>query len=111
MASLPPRATDLDPSDKVLILGIPEPDYLRAAAARLTGGIIVLIADEDPVRTARRQFCELVNVMFLPGAPHEIPWHDHFFTKVIDTRAGEWPDRDRVAAEITRVLGSKSEID
>jgi hypothetical protein len=105
----PPRsqATDLNPDDKVLILGIPDPDFVREAAARLTAGILVAIGDGESVRAARRQFRELVNVMFMPGSPHEIPWHDRFFTKVIDTRAGEWPNPDRVAAEILRVLAAK----
>ena len=105
MPPSPPRATDLSPGDKVLVLGIPEPDYLREAAARLTAGILVVIADDEPVRIARREFRELANVMFQPGSAAEIPWRDGFFTKVIDMRQGEWPDPGRVAAEISRVLG------
>lgn len=102
------RAIDLKPDDKVLILGIPEAEFVRDAAARLMHGMLVVIGDDEAVGAARREFRELVNVMCMPGSPDEIPWHDGFFTRVIDTRAGAWPNPDRVAAEISRVLASGS---
>jgi hypothetical protein len=97
------QATDFSSGDKVLYLGIPAPAVVREIAARLTGGILVAIGDADEVRTSRREFCDLLNVMFVPGTPDEIPWQDGFFSRVIDTRDGNWPDPAKVAAEIARV--------
>jgi hypothetical protein len=96
-------ATDFAPDDKVLYLGIPDSAVIRAAATRLTRGVLVAIDDAEKVRLSRREFRDLPNVMFVPGTPDEIPWRDGFFSRVIDTRAGDWPNPQRIAAEIERV--------
>jgi hypothetical protein len=96
-------ATDFAPDDKVLYLGIPDPAVVREAAARITRGVLVAIGDAEQVRASRREFRDLPNVMFVPGTPDEIPWRDGFFTRVIDTRDGNWPDPAKVAAEVARV--------
>jgi hypothetical protein len=96
-------ATDFTPDDKVLYLGIPDSAVIRAAASRLTRGVLVAIDGAEKVRLSRREFRDLPNVMFVPGTPGEIPWHDGFFTRVIDARDGNWPDPAKVAAEIARV--------
>lgn len=101
---MPQPATDLAPDDKILYLGIPDSTVIRAAASRLTCGLIVAIGDAEKVREARREFRDLTNAMFVPGSPDEIPWRDGFFTRVVDTRDGDWPDPQRVAAEISRVV-------
>ena len=97
-------ATELEPDDRLLILGIPEPDFLREASARLTAGMVVALAEDGPVRAARLEFRSLVNVMFVPGTPEAIPWQDRYFTKVVDVSSGAWPNPRRVAAEVSRVL-------
>ena len=96
-------ATDFAPDDKVLYLGIPDSPVIRAAASRLTRGLLVAIDGPEKVRLSRREFRDLPNVMFVPGTPDEIPWRDGFFTRVIDYRNGNWPDPPKVAAEIARV--------
>jgi hypothetical protein len=45
--------------------------------------------------------------MFVPGLPDEIPWKDGFFTRVVDSRAGDWPNPQRVAAELKRVAAER----
>src|SRR5690242_13927079 len=96
-------ATEFASDDKVLYLGIPDAATVRAAAARLSRGILVAMDGAAKVREARREFRDLSNVMFVPGTPDEIPWQDAFFTRVIDTHDGDWPDPQRVAAEVKRV--------
>ncbi len=97
-------ATDLAPDDKVLYLGVPDAEAVREFAARLSRGVLVAIDEPEKIGSARREFRDLMNVMFVPGTPDEIPWQDGFFTRVIDTRQGDWPNAQRVAAEVARVL-------
>jgi hypothetical protein len=100
---MPHPAIDFAPDDQVLYLGIPDSAVIRDAASQLTRGVLVVIDDGERVRASRREFRDLTNVMFVPGTPGEIPWRDGFFTRVIDTRQGDWPNPHRVAAEITRI--------
>ncbi len=100
---MPDPATDLAPDDKVLSLGIPDSALVRAIAARLSRGVLVALDESEAVRAARREFRDLTNVMFVPGTPDEIPWQDGFFTRVVDTRNGEWARPQNVAAELKRV--------
>jgi len=104
---MPQPAIDFAPDDKVLYLGIPDSAVIRAAAARLTRGILVAMDDAARVRAARREFHDFTNVMFVPGLPDEIPWKDGFFTRVVDSRAGDWPNPQRVAAELKRVAAER----
>jgi hypothetical protein len=103
---MPQPGIEFAADDKVLFLGIPDVAVIRGVAARLTRGVLVAIDDAERVRAARREFRDLANAMFVPGSPDEIPWQDGFFTRVIDTREGDWPNPRRVAEEMRRV-GSK----
>src|SRR5947209_9955796 len=95
--------TEFAPDDKVLFLGIPDAAAVRHAAARLKCGLLVAISDAEQVRAARREFNDVTNAMFVPGTPDDIPWQDGFFTRVIDTRDGDWPNPERVSVEVKRV--------
>lgn len=95
--------TDLQPGDKVLLLGIPDAAAVRDIAARLTSGILVVLGGEEEVRAARREFRDLENVMCVPASADGIPWQDGYFTRVIDAGAA-WPDPNRLQLEIKRVL-------
>ena len=92
---MPPRdvqATDVREDDRVLFIGIPTAAVVRAFAARLSSGALVAIGTDDEVRLARREFRDLLNVMFVPAAPDENPWQDGYFTVVIDTRPDPAPE-------------------
>jgi|ERR1017187_5367830 Methyltransferase domain len=96
------------PDDRVLLLGIPEAAVVEAIARSLSRGLLVAIGEDDAVRSARKAARDLDNVLFVPGAPDELPWRDGFFTVVIDT-AGKWPDPDKVRREIARVTAAGGE--
>lgn len=68
---------------------------MRAFAARLWNGALVAMGTDDEVRAARREFRDLLNVMFVPAAPDENPWQEGYFTVVIDTRPGPVPEAGR----------------
>lgn len=93
---------ELLPDDRLLFLGIPDFAIIAECARRLEQGIVVAMGEDDAVREARKAGRDLENVMFVPGAPDEIPWSDGFFTRVIDL-VGSWPEPDRVRSEIARV--------
>jgi hypothetical protein len=93
------------PEDRVLLLGIPGVEVVVAIARSLHRGLLVAIGEDDAVRLARMAACDLDNVMFVPGAPDELPWQDGFFTVVIDT-VGRWPDPEKVRREIARVTAA-----
>lgn len=99
--------TGLQPDDRVLIVGIPDPGVVSDIARRLTRGLLVTIGGDDDVRAARKAARHLDNVMFVPGSPDELPWRDGFFTVAIDT-VGHWPDGEKVAKEIARVTAPRA---
>lgn len=90
--------------DRVLFLSPPEDGFLQAVAARLTGGLVVVLGSDDQVSQGRRQHSHLDNVMFVAASAEEIPWQDGFFTQVLDPE-GLWTDSQKAAAETARVLG------
>jgi hypothetical protein len=92
----------LRPDDRVLLIGIPDFAVIAECARRLERGILVAMGEDEAVRQARKAARHLENVMFVPGAPDEIPWRDGFFTRVIDL-VGDWPEPERVRSEIARV--------
>ncbi len=94
---------ELRPSDRVLLLSIPEPAIVAQLAARLPAGLIVGLGSDDEVRLARRASRHLENVMFAPASPEQIPWQEGFFSVAIafDRR---WERPERVAAELARVV-------
>ena len=102
------RVIEVRPDDRVLILGIPEPAALREMALRLISGVVVALGEDEAVAEARRAHRDLANVMCIRATPDEIPWRDSWFTRVIDLREGDWPDPDKVAREIRRVLAPGS---
>jgi hypothetical protein len=80
----PYDAIDIQPDDRVLILGLAPADTMRSLATRVRRGILVGIGSEPGIYEARRALADLDNVMFVPAAERlEIPWRDEFFTKVI----------------------------
>jgi len=102
---LPPG---IRPDDRLLVLGVLEPDQVGALARALSRGLVVLMAEGESVYAARRAARDLDNVMVVPGTPDELPWRDGFFTRVIDM-VGNWPDGDRVRNEIKRVTAAPSQ--
>jgi hypothetical protein len=94
---------DIRPSDRVLLLSIPEPAIVAELAARLPAGLIVALGSDDEVREARRASRHLENVMFAPVGTEQIPWQDGFFSVAIAfDRGSDHPDP--VASELARVL-------
>jgi hypothetical protein len=89
--------------DRVLFLTAPEDGFLRALAARLTSGLLVVLGSDDEIREGRRKYASLDNVMFVAASAEEIPWQDGFFTQVLDP-AGSWGNSSKAAMEIARVL-------
>lgn len=92
----------LRPEDRVLVLGRAAPELLLAAARRLTGGLMVVMADADAVTEGRRALRESENVLFAPLDEHAIPWRDGFFNVVVDLKH-DWPDAASMEREIARV--------
>ena len=91
--------------ERVLFLTAPEDDFLRALAARLTAGLLVVLGSDEEVTQLRRQHSGLDNVMFVAATAEEIPWQDGFFTRVLDP-LGLWSDSPKATQEIRRVLAS-----
>jgi hypothetical protein len=91
--------------DRVLFLTAPEDQFLRALAATLTAGLLVVLGTEDDTASGRRQYADLDNVMFVAASAEEIPWQDGFFTQVLDP-SGQWADSPRAALETARVRAS-----
>jgi SAM-dependent methyltransferase len=89
---------ELGPAERVLFVSAPEAAVVVELAGRLERGVLVGLG--APQRRATRH---LVNVMFQPGAPEEIPWRDGFFSLVLDLR-GLWSDPAAAAREVARVL-------
>lgn len=89
--------------DRVLLLSIPDPTAIRALAARLSKGLVVVLGAEDEVHAARRAAADLDNCMFVPAGPEEVPWSDGFFTMAIALGPLS-ADPERAAQELARVL-------
>jgi len=89
---------------RVLLLGIPNAECVRLLAVRLERGLIFGMGPAQKVAEARRACRELVNVMFHPGDPTEIPWQDQFFSCAVGVEPSEWESVDGVVAEVFRVL-------
>jgi len=80
---------ELRPDERILLLGIPEPEVIAGMAGRLTGGLLVAMGDPVEVRSARAAARDFDNVMFVVfDGPHR-PWPDDFFTRIIDLRQTE----------------------
>jgi hypothetical protein len=77
---------DLRPEDRILLLGIPDPEVVAGIAGRLTGGLLVAMGDAAEVRAARAAARDCENVMFVVFDGPHIPWRDGFFTQIIDLR-------------------------
>jgi hypothetical protein len=97
------------PDDRILLLGIPEPDLIRNIAAQAANGVVVGLGTDDAVREARRLSSDVHNVMLVPAPTEEIPWQDQFFTLAIDPET-EWTDADATAEELARVMGPGGEV-
>jgi hypothetical protein len=97
-----PPAANIRPDERILILGAPAAEEAAALARSVPQGLIVVLADDDAVRAARKSLVSFLNVMCVPGSPLEIPWRDGFFSRVIDV-VGRWDNPERVASECLRV--------
>lgn len=60
---------------------------------------------DEMVRLARRLSVEIENVMFVPGSADQIPWQEDFFSVLLSVESAfYWPEPDRAAGEIFRVM-------
>ncbi len=100
---------EIRPDDRILLLGIPEPDFLRNIAGQAVRGVVVGLGTDDAVREARRLSSDVHNVMLVPAPTEEIPWQDQFFTLAIDPEI-EWLDADETAGELSRVMSPGGEV-
>ncbi len=91
------------PDDRILLLSIPETEFVLELSARLETGLVVGLGGREEVYEARTKTRDRANVMFHPGPPEQIPFQDGFFSKVIDLKC-LWEDTARVAHETARVL-------
>jgi hypothetical protein len=69
--------------DRVLFLAIPPFQELTAIARILIAGCLVAVGTADEVDEGRQALREFENVMFIDATPDNIPWRDHFFTKIV----------------------------
>lgn len=93
---------ELTPAERVLLVSAPDAALVVELAGRLERGVVVGLGAPDEIAPLRRATRHLVNVMFQPGAPEEIPWRDGFFSVVLDLCG---LTRDAAAArEVARVL-------
>ena len=101
VADLIPIASE----DRALDLGCGDGSLTRRLARLATKGLAVGVdASEEMVRLARRLSIELDNVMFVLGSPEEIPWREDFFSALVSLQAAAWPQPERSAREMFRVL-------
>lgn len=94
---------ELSSTERVLLVSAPEASLVIELARRLERGLVVGLGTPEKIAPLRRATRHLVNVMFQPGAPEEIPWRDGFFSAVVDLE-GRWSDPDVAAREVARVL-------
>jgi hypothetical protein len=94
---------DLCPTDRLLLLSIPDAGLVAELARRLERGSLVGLGNAEEVQAARSAARDLVNTMFQPGRPEEIPWQNGFFSRVVDLRGG-WENPATAAREVARVL-------
>ncbi len=94
---------ELTPAERVLLVSEPDAALVVELAGRLERGVVVGLGAPEEIAPLRRATRHLVNVMFQPGAPEEIPWRDGFFSVVVDLR-GDWTDPAAAAREVARVL-------
>jgi hypothetical protein len=102
-AGLSPLA--VHPSDRILLLSIPDTSFCADLAAQAHEGVVVGLGTDKQVGEARRGLKDALNVMFAPGSPAEIPWRDEFFTCVIEPSASPgWEQTALVIREIYRAM-------
>lgn len=78
---------EVSSTERVLILSLAETSGIRKLAQ---GEVLVGVGTAEQVRTARREFADLDNVMFVTGSRDEIPWQARWFTLIVDA-PGEPP--------------------
>ena len=96
----------VSPSDRVLDLGCGTGWATRRLAGLVSNGLAVGVdISDEMVRLARRDSVELENVLFVTGAADQIPWQENFFSLLLSVdSAYYWPDLERAAGEIFRVM-------
>ena len=96
---------EIRPDDRVLSLVIPGESVIKAISAKLTHGLLVAVGPDNDVRSARRAFTDLDNVMIVPDDPSGmIPWQDAFFSVVLA------PETSTHDPEVRRVLVPEGRI-
>lgn len=99
----------LQADDRVLFLSIPSDEELAATARILMRGTVVAIGGLDELDRARKTFSDFDNIMFVEADPSQIPWRDHYFTKIVVPPQFE-PIRTALAPELARLLADGGEI-
>jgi len=96
---------DLDPNERILLVGLPPLAVIHRLAGRLENGIVVVLGDGEQIYALRRELAGEENVLVTPGSAEDIPWKDEFFSIVIDARG---PQAHSAAAgrEMVRVLAA-----
>lgn len=84
MESLP--FEKLRDDDRVLLIGVPEPEVVARLASVLGSGLLVMLGHEPEVSAARRHAAAFDNVMIAPWDGSTIPFDSRFFTHTIDLR-------------------------
>ncbi len=100
---------NLRADDRVLLLHIPEREPLAALSRILIKGVVVATGSRTQVDAARAAMADFENVMFLEAEPHQIPWRDAYFTKIV-VAPGLEPLSVSSAAELRRVLAPGGQI-
>src|SRR5947209_10941434 len=95
--------------DRVLFLDIPSAEELAAFARILIQGVVVAVGTRDAVDDTRAALADFENVMLIEAEPHQIPWREHYFTKIIVPPHMTAFVRS-AALELHRVLAANGEI-
>ena len=92
-------AIDIDPRDRILLVGVPPAEELRAIALQARDGLVVAVGPDEAVRAARKALADLDSVMLVVESDDgRLPWQDGFFTKVFA------PHPSPADTEVYRVL-------
>lgn len=90
---------DVQPYDRMLLVGQLPVDELKALAASLSAGSLTLSAPSEAVADLRRELRDIGNVLIVPSEQDgTIPWADGYFSVL-------WaPHAEHAEVEFTRVL-------
>ena len=100
---------EVGPRERVLHLGFGDGAGTCEFARRAREGMALGVdPSEERVGLARKLAVEIENVMFVLGAPEEVPWQEGFFSLVVcDATTPNWT---RAAREIFRVTAGSGRV-